>query len=178
MDIDPSGPLHKACRTPFYPLQLPLSPLLVHHYWEGGPNGVTVKNLWVDDSRFIGWRLKWLGWWWLGWRLKMQTSSGVQTSNRLSGSIYGAWEVSFFDWFLSQIEASLRLPCTFRINTRVFSSHFFIFSWNILSERNCHPCQSDPSILLYRSSTHSFRSLGLPVIIFRFVRVVRFYRLL
>ena len=88
MNIDPSGPLHKARRTPFYPLQLPPSPLLVHHYWEGGPNGVTVKNLWVDDSRFIGWRLKWLGWWWLGWQLKMRTSSGVQTSNRLSGSIY------------------------------------------------------------------------------------------
>ena len=71
MDIDSSGPFHKARRAPFYPLQLPLSPFLVRHYWEGGPNGVTVKNLWVDDSRFMGWWLKWLGWRWLGWRFKV-----------------------------------------------------------------------------------------------------------
>ena len=46
----------------FYPLQLPPSPLLVRHHWKGGPNGVMVKNLWVDNSRFMGWRLKWLRW--------------------------------------------------------------------------------------------------------------------
>ena len=51
MDMYPSGPFHKARRAPFYPLQLPPSPLLVRHYL-GGPNGVTVKNLWVDGSRF------------------------------------------------------------------------------------------------------------------------------
>ena len=146
MDIDSSSPFHKACRTPFYPLQLPPSPLLVRHYWEGGLNGVTVKNLWVNGSRFMGWRLKWLGWQWLGWRLKMRTSSGVQTSDRLSGSIYGTWHVLFFDWFLSRIEASLRLLCTFPINTRVFSSHFFIFSWN--------NCQSATAILV--KPTHSY----------------------
>ena len=124
----------------------------------------TVKNLWVDGSRFMGWRLKWLGWRWLAWRLKMRTSSGVQTSDRLSGSIYGAWHVSFFDWFLSRIKASLCLPCIFPINTRVFSSHFSIFSWNILSERNCYPCQTDSFILSYRTSTHSLCSLGLSIV--------------
>ena len=34
----------------FYPLQLPLSPLLVRRYWERGPNGVMVKFLQVGDS--------------------------------------------------------------------------------------------------------------------------------
>ena len=151
-------------RLHFHPLQLPPSPLLVRHHREGGPNGVTVKNLWVDGSRFMGWRLKWLGWLWLAWRLKMRTSSGIQTSDRLSGSIYGAWHVSFFDWFLSRIKASLCLPCIFPINTRVFSSHFSIFSWNILSERNCYPCQTDSFILSYRTSTHSLCSLGLSIV--------------
>ena len=164
MDIDSSGPFHKACRTPFYPLQLPPSPPLVRHYWEGGLNGVTVKNLWVNGSRFMGWRLKWLGWQWLGWRLKMRTSSGVQTSDRLSGSIYGAWHMLFFDWFLSRIEASLRLPCTFPIKTTPFSSHFSTFRRNTLSERNRHPCQTAPFILLQRPSTHFLHSLGLSVI--------------
>ena len=50
------------------------------------------------------------------------------TSDKLSGSHYEAWHASPFDWILSRIEASLRLPCTSPINTRVFLSHFSIFS--------------------------------------------------
>ena len=105
--------------------------------------GLTVQGLWVDGSRFMGWRPQ-------KTRLmvQMRMSSAVQASDKLSWSHYGTWHVSFFDWFLSRIEASLRLPCTFPINTRVFSSHFFIFSWNILSEHHCHPCQTTPFILL------------------------------
>ena len=173
--------LTRSVRFHFYPLQLSPSPFLVHHYWEGGPARVTVKNLWVDGSRFMGWRLKWLSWRFkvyrlkaqmtrltvtrlMGWQLKMQTSLGVQTSDKLFGSIYGAWHVLFFDWFLSQIEVSLCLPCTFPINTKVFSSHFFIFNWNTLLECNRHPCQTNPFILLYRPSTHLLRSLGLSVV--------------
>ena len=181
MDKDLSSPFYKARWASFLSSSVaPFTPL-VHHYWEGKPDRVTVKNLWVDGSRFMGWRLKWLGWRFkvyrlkaqmtrltvtrlMGWRLKMQTSSGVQTSDRLSGSIYGAWHVSFFDWFLSRIEVSLRLPCTFPINTKVFSSHFFIFNWNTLSECNRHPCQTDPFILLYWPSTYLLRSLGLSVV--------------
>ena len=77
----------------------------------------------------------------MGWWLKTQTSSGVQTSDKLFESIYGAWHVSFFDWFLSQIEASLRLPCTFPIKTTAFSSHFSTFHRNTLSEHICPICQ-------------------------------------
>ena len=99
-----------------------------------------------------------------------------KTSVRLSESHYGAWHVSFFDWFLSWIEASLRLPCISPINTRVYLSHFFIFNWNILLERNHHPCQRPPHSfcyincrhtpsvhLLHPSSTHflcSFKKIG------------------
>ena len=56
----------------------------------------------------------------------MQRSSSVRTSDRLSRSIYGARHVSFFDWSLSQIETSLRLPCTFPIKTNLLLSflHF------------------------------------------------------
>ena len=77
----------------------------------------------------------------MGWRLKTKTSLGVQTSDKLFGSIYGAWHVSFFDWFLSGIEASPRLPCTFPIKTTPFSSHFSTFRRNTLSEHVCHNCQ-------------------------------------
>ena len=77
----------------------------------------------------------------MGWRLKTQRSSGVQTSDKLSGSINGAWHVSFFDRFLSRIEASLRLLCTFPIKTTPFSSHFSTFRRNTLSECVRHICQ-------------------------------------
>ena len=107
---------------------------------------------------FMSWRLKWLGWRFnvhgltiemtrltvttsMGWQLKTQRSSGVQTSNKLSKSINDAWHVSFYDWFLSQIEASLRLPFTSPIKTTPFSSHFSIFSRNTLSKRVRHICQ-------------------------------------
>ena len=92
---------------------------------------------------FIGWWLKWLGWQWQvnGWRVKTQTTSGVQIFDRLSGSIDGAWHVSFFDWFLSQIKVLLHLPCTFSINITPVSSHFFTFCRKILSEHVHHNCQ-------------------------------------
>ena len=107
---------------------------------------------------FMSWRLKWLGWRFnvhgltiemtrltvttsMGWRLKTQRSSGVQTSDKLSRSINDAWHVSFYDWFLSRIEASLRLPCTSPIKTTPFSSHFSTFRRNTLSKRVRHICQ-------------------------------------
>ena len=70
--------------------------------------------------------------------MKTQRSSGVRTSDKLSKTISGARHVSFFDWFLSRIEASLRLPCTFPIKTTPFSSHFSTFRRNTLSERVRH----------------------------------------
>ena len=45
--------------------------------------------------------------------------SRVQSSNKLSRGIYGVRHVSFVDWLVSQIEASLRLPCTPSIKTNI-----------------------------------------------------------
>ena len=131
----------------------------------GRTNGVMVQSSWDDDSKACG------------LTVSVRMSSTAQTSDRLSGSHYGAWHVSFFDWILSQIEALLHLPCTSSINTKVYLSRFFIFNWNILSKRNRHPCQRPPrSIcfirrwhiysvqLLHPSSTHILRSIATSVI--------------
>ena len=153
-------------RLYFYLLQLPPSPhwsVILERKdqmgWRFKIYGLTVPCLWLNGSNACG------------LTVSMRTSSTVQKSDKLSGNHYGAWHVSFFDWFLSRIEASLRLPCTSPINTKVYLSHFFIFSWNILSERNRHPfqrpprsfcyinCRHIPSVhLIHPSSTHSLRS--------------------
>ena len=53
---------------------------------------MTVKNLWVDDSRFMGLTVQMtrLTVQMIGLTIQMRTSSAIQTSNRLSGSHYGA----------------------------------------------------------------------------------------
>ena len=94
----------------------------------GRTNGVTIQSSWDDGTKAYG------------LTVSVWMPSTVQTSDRLSESHYGAWPVSFFDWILSRIETSLRLLCNSPINTRVYLSLFFIFSWNILSERNRHLC--------------------------------------
>ena len=134
----------------FYPLQLPLH--LV------GPSSLRGRTKWGDGSKFMGWQFQCL---WVdgsnacGLTVLMWTPSTVQTSDRLSGRHYGVWHVSSFDWFLSRIEVSLRLPCNSAINTRVYLSHFFIFSWNIFSERNRHPCQRPPRSFCYINNRHA-----------------------
>ena len=162
MDMDPSGPFYKARQATFLSSSVALFTPLVCHPWEEAPMGWQFKAHGLTVLMPVGWRFKWL--WvngsnacgltvqssWVdgsntcGLTVSMQMSSTVQTSDRLSGSHYGTWHVSFFNWFLSRIEASLRLPCTSPINIRVYLSHFFIFSWNILSKRNRHPCQKPP----------------------------------
>ena len=136
-------PIFKARRALFLSSSAtPFTPL-VHHPWEEGPNGVTVQNSSVDGSNACG------------LMVSMRMPSTVQTSDRLSRSHYGAWHVLFFDWFLSRIKALLHLPCTSPINTRVYLSHFFIFNWNILSERNRHPCQRPPRSFCYSNHWHT-----------------------
>ena len=49
--------------------------------------------------------------------------------------------MSFFDWFLSRIKASLCLSCTFPIKITPFSSHFSTFRRNTLSEHVRQICQ-------------------------------------
>ena len=68
-------------------------------------------------------------------------SSGVQGFDKLPRSIYGARHVSSFGWFLSRIEASLRLPCTSPIKINLLPLISLLFVENILSKRARHPCQ-------------------------------------
>ena len=164
--MDPSGPFYKARQATFLSSSVaPFTPLVCHP-WEEGLMGWQFKAHGLTVLMPVGWRFKAHG-----LTVSVQMLSTVQTSDRLSGRHYGAWHMSFFDWFLSQIEAFLRLPCTSPINTKVYLSHFFIFSWNILSERNRHPfqrpprsfcyinCRHIPSVhLIHPSSTHSLRS--------------------
>ena len=112
----------------------------------------------IEKEDQLGWRLtkyrltvqcSWVDGWneWVdgdnvnGLTIENAKVFGVQTSDKLSESINGTWHVSFFDWFLSRIESSLRLPCTFPIKTTPFSSHFSTFRRNTLSESVCHICQ-------------------------------------
>ena len=104
----------------------------------------------------------------MGWQLEKQRSSGIQSSDKFPRSIYGAWHVSSFSWFLSRIEASLRLLCTFPIKTTPFSSHFSTFHRNTLSKHARHLCQrsvhSTPASLdlirsLFSSISNFLRSL-------------------
>ena len=59
--------------------------------------------------------------------------------------------MSSFGWFLSRIEASLRLPCTSPIKTYSLSLISLLFAENTLSERVRHPCQRS-----IRSTPESF----------------------
>ena len=129
----------------FYPLQLPPSPLLVHLYlrkggqlgWRSNNHKLTVQCSWVDGwnigvngDRLNGMTVemssrRWQGLWDDG--SEKQRLSGIQSSDKLPRSIYGAWHVLSFGWFLSWIEASFRLPCTSPIKTTPFIS-FLYFS--------------------------------------------------
>ena len=81
---------------------------------------------------------RWHSQWDDGWNVR---SSGIKSSDKLPESIYGAWHVSSFGWFLSQIEASLRLPCTSPIKINLLPLISLLFAENILSKRARHPCQ-------------------------------------
>ena len=142
----------------FYPFQLPPSPLLVHLYlrkggqlgWRSNNHRLMVPCSWVDGwnigvngDRLNGMTVempsrRWQGLWDDG--SEKQRSSGIQSSDELPKSIYGAWHMSSFGWFLSRIEASLRLPCTFPIKITPFPSHFSTF-------RRKHIVKASPSSL-------------------------------
>ena len=68
------------------------------------------------------------------------TSSGVQNSDKLSKGIYGVRHVSFVDWLVSRIEASLRLPCTPSIKTNTLPLISLLFAENTLLKRVHHLC--------------------------------------
>ena len=78
--------------------------------------------------------------------------------------------MSFVDWLVSRIEASLRLPCTPSIKTNTLPLISLLFAENTLSERVRHPCQrstrSSPALQdlirsLFSSVSDSIRSVCL-----------------
>ena len=97
-------------------------------------------------------------------------SLGVQSFDKLSRGIYGVQHVSFVDWLVSRIEASLRLPCTLFIKTNTLPLISLLFAENTLSERIRYLCQrsarSTPASLnlirsLYSSVSDSICSICL-----------------
>ena len=112
---------------------------------------LTVQCSWVDDCNdgVDGDKVN-------GMTVEKQRSSSIQTSDKFSGSIYGIWHVLFFDWFLSRIEALLRLPCTFPIKNTPFFSHFSNFCRNTLSEHVHHICQRSCPFNSCILRSHSF----------------------
>ena len=99
---------------------------------------------WVDGDIISGVTVeissgRWQGLWDDGSR-KMR-SSGVQNSDKLSRGIYGVWHVSFLDWLVPWIEASLHLLCTSSIKTNTLPLISLLFAENTLSERARHLCQ-------------------------------------
>ena len=128
MDMDLSGPFKGGSSGYIFTLfSCPFHPKGSSSNWEG-PIGWWFKALGMTVQKACG------------LTVSMRLTWTVPTPDRLSRSHYDAWHVSLFDWILPRIEASLSLPCTSSINISVFLSHFSI-SWNILLERNHHPCQ-------------------------------------
>ena len=142
--MGPSGPSYRARRASFLSSSVaPFTPFGLSLFEKEGQLGWRLKNYrltvqcsWVDDWNDVvdGDKVN-------GMTVEKQRSSSIQTSDKFFGSIYGIWHVLFFDWFLSRIEALLRLPCTFPIKTTPFFSHFSNFRRNTLSEHVHHICQ-------------------------------------
>ena len=97
-------------------------------------------------------------------------SSGVQSSDKLSRGIYGVRHMSFVDWLVSRIEASLHLSCTPSIKTNTLPLISLLFAKNTLSKRVLHPCQRsihsttaslDLICSLFSSVSDSIRSICL-----------------
>ena len=90
-------------------------------------DGSRSKRRWFQNPRDDDSKSKW-------WQFKIQgITVSIQTRELYlpltgcSENIYYAWHVSCFHWILSQIEASLRLPCTSLINITLLLSYFSIF---------------------------------------------------
>ena len=111
----------------FCPLQLPLHPMGLTSL-SRRTHGVKVQGSGDDGSKACG------------STVSIQIPWTVSTPDRLFGSHYVAWHMSLFHWILSQIEASLHLPCTSSINITLFLSHFSSFCWK-------HTVRAHPSSL-------------------------------
>ena len=170
--MDPSGPFYKAHWALFLSSSVALFTTLVRHPWEEGPNGVTVQNLWVDGSNASGLTVQDL------W-VDGSNECGLTDQMRTPSSCANIWQVVWKPlWCMTHVVLwlvfiSLRLPCSFPINTRVY---FFISSFS--AETYCQSAtvilvrpprsycyinrRHTPSVhLIYPSSTyflHSFKN--------------------
>ena len=157
--MGPSGPSYRARRASFLSSSVaPFTPFGLSLFKKEGQLGWRLKNYrltvqcsWVDDWNDVvdGDKVN-------GMTVEKQRSSSIQTSDKFSGSIYGIWHVLFFDWFLSRIEALLRLPCTFPLKNTPFFSHFSNFRRNTLSEHVHHICQRSCPFNSCILRSHSF----------------------
>ena len=115
--------------------------------WVDGNNAnvLTVENVGADGSN--DWLTVITS---MKWRFENADVIRCKTSDKLSWSIYCVWHVSSFDWLLSWIETSLRLPCIIPIKTSLLFSflHFlaetYCQSATVNLVRATHPyCHSD-----------------------------------
>ena len=179
--------------APFTPFGPSLSAEGVQLGWRSNRYTLTVQCPWVDgrdidmdDDKFSlddGWERwvdgdiisgmtvempseRWQGLWDDG--SERMRSSGVQSSDKLPISIYGAQHMSSLGWLVYWIEASLRLPCTSPIKTTTLPLIPLLFAKNTLSEQVRHLCQrlvrSTPTSLslicsLFSSVSDSIRSI-------------------
>ena len=159
MDIDPLGPSDWArWAFVFILFSYPLTPFGSSLSAEGGQLGwqsnrhmLTVRCSWVDGRNIgvNGDRLNWDDSWnakqtvtrFMGWWFRKNEVVSVQSSDKLPRSIYGARHMLSLGWFISRIEASLRLPCTSPIKSTTLPLIFLLFAKNTLSERVRHLCQ-------------------------------------
>ena len=111
----------------------------------------------VIINRVTVWNLQWTVTRIIGWRFRKMRSSWVQSSDRLSRGIYGIRHVSFVDWLVSRIKASLRLPYTPSIKTNTLPLISLLFAENTLLERVRHLCQR--SVCSTLASLNLIRSL-------------------
>ena len=126
---------------------------------------------WVDGDKINGVTVEISsGWWWgsLDDGSGRMRSSGVQSSDKLFRGIYGVRHMSFVDWLVSRIEASLPLSCTPSIKTNTLPLISLLFAENMLLEWVRHPCQrstcSTPASLdlirsLFSSVSNFIRSI-------------------
>ena len=127
--MDPLGPFNGSPSGHIFTLfSCPLHPM-GSSTLSGRTRGVMVQSYGDEGSKACG------------STVSMRMPWTAPMPNRLSRSHYDAWHVSLYDWILPRIEVSLRLPFTSSINISICLSHFSIFCWNTLSERNRYPCQ-------------------------------------
>ena len=159
MELDSSDPSHKARRASFLSFSVaPFTHFGPSSFEKGGQLGwwsnnyrLTVQCSWVDGwnigvngDKLNGMTVEMSAWTvtsLMGWRFGKTEVVRYTKFWRVAQKHLWRMTHVIFGWFLSGIEASLRLPCTFPIKTTPFPSHFSTF-------RRKHIVRASPSSLL------------------------------